>query len=143
MADAPTSQRTTQNEGFFEHSRGLLAALSGYLHARLKLAGIETKEAFVHYGIIIGLAIGALAVVLFGYLFLLIGLMFVLAELLNISKGWTLLILALAHFGVAVLCLLIARTRLTVPMFTATIAEFKKDQQWLSSTNTTTTPKQS
>src|SRR5438093_5732820 len=138
MADAPTSQqRTTQNEGFFEHSKGLLAALSGYLHARLRLAGIETKEALVHFGIIIGLAVGALAVVLFGYLFLLIGMMFLLAELLNISKGWTLLILALAHFGVAVLCLLIARTRLTAPMFSATLAEFKKDQQWLSSNNTT------
>src|ERR1044072_9446099 len=56
MAETPAPNRTTQttqpNEGLFEHARALLAALSEYLHARLKLAGIETKEALVHYIII-------------------------------------------------------------------------------------------
>jgi uncharacterized membrane protein YqjE len=139
MAEMPTSQSAPQG-GFFEHSRALLAALSGYLHARLRLAGIETKEAIVHYGILLALAIGALAVVLFGYVFFCVGVVVLIAHLLHIGTEWTLLVLALAHFGVAIAFLLIARARLVVPMFNATIAEFKKDQQWLSSN---TTPRQS
>lgn len=137
MAEATTPLRAAGDEGFFEHSRGLLAALAEYLHARLRLAGIETKDALVHYGILIGLAVAALVVIVFGYLFLCLGLAMLLAQLLGIHAGWTLLIFALIHFGVAVACLLVVRARFPKPMFSATLAEFKKDQQWMS------TPKQS
>jgi len=134
MAEATTPQRgaAAANEGFFEHSRALLAALAEYFHARLRLAGTESKEALVHYGIIIGLAVGALVVVVFGYLFFCIGLAVLLAHLLRIHPGWVILIFALIHFAVAIVCLLIARARLTAPMFTGTISELKKDQQWMS-----------
>jgi len=137
MAEVISPQRAAGDEGFFEHSRGLLAALAEYFHARLRLAGLESKDALVHYGIIIGLAVGALVVVVFGYLFLCLGLAMLLAHLLGIHAGWTILIFALIHFGVAAGCLLVAKSRLPVPMFSATLAEFKKDQQWMS------TPKQS
>jgi uncharacterized membrane protein YqjE len=134
MPEATTTaqqQRTAEAAGFFEHSRGLLAALTNYLSARLRLAGIESKEAFVHFGIIIGLAVAALMVVFLGYIFLCVGLVVLLAHLLHMRAEWAILALALLHFGVAIVCLLIARTRLAVPMFTATLGEFKKDTQWL------------
>ena|SRR5215210_1678256 len=137
MADATSAQQhPAGGPGFFEHTRGLLAALATYLSARLRLAGAESKEALVHYGIIIGLAVVALLVVFLGYIFLCVGLVVAIAHWLGIGVEYAILILALVHFGVAVACLLLARSRLAEPMFTTTISEFKKDNQWLS------TPKQ-
>lgn len=118
--------------GFFEHGRALLAALSAYLPARLALLGIETKEALVHFGIILGLVILALCVVIFGYLFLCFGLVMLVARLLEVHVEWIVLGFALVHFLVAIGCLVYVRTRLNAAMFGATLAEFKKDQQWLN-----------
>ena len=129
MAD-PASPHTS-DAGFIENGRALLAAVAAYLAARLHLAGIETKEALIHFGIIIGLAILALSVVVFGYLFLCIGLVFLIARLLHVHAEWVVLVLALAHFGGAMACVIFAKARLSAPMFGATLEEFKKDKQWL------------
>lgn len=118
--------------GLIEHGRALLAAAMAYLPARLALLGLETKEALVHFGIILGLAVFALCVVVFGYLFLCFGLMMWLTRLLEIHLEWVVLGFAVIHFAVAIGCLLFAKTRLSAAMFRATLAEFKKDQQWLN-----------
>jgi uncharacterized membrane protein YqjE len=128
MAEPPNST----GAGFFDHFNALLAAGSAYLHARLRLAGIESKDALIHYAIIIGLVMAGLVVVAFGYLFLCIGLIALLAAALRVHAGWVLLAFAFLHFAVAVVCGLIAKTKLSVPMFSATLDEFKKDQQWMS-----------
>lgn len=138
MADAAFSppQAAAGDEGFFEHARGLLAALAEYLSARLRLAGGESRDALVHYGLILGLAVAALAVAVLGYIFFCLGLAMLLAHLLHIHAGWTILIFAVLHFGAALGCLLLVKTRLPAPMFSATLAEFKKDQQWMSTPKT-------
>ncbi|SRR5581483_2259803 len=128
----PASSET----GFFENTRALLSAFAQYLHARIRLAGIETKEALVHYAILIALLVLALCIVVFGYLFLCIGLVVLIAHLLHIRPEWIIIAFALLHFCAAIICVLIIKARLTASMFSATIEEFKKDQQWLS------TPKQ-
>ncbi|MEA3186635.1 MAG: putative Actinobacterial Holin-X, holin superfamily [Chthoniobacter sp.] len=130
MADAAGPSQP--KAGFFEHAREIIAALSAYLHARLRLAGIETKEALVHYAIILALIFGALFVAVFGYLFLCIGLMLVLAHFLHVFAGWLVLGFALVHILAVLVCGCIVKTRLAAPMFSATIDEFKKDSQWLS-----------
>lgn len=133
----PTTEdrRAAAEAGFFGHLAGFLSSQAGYLKARLQLAGLETKEALVHYAIIATLAVAALVVVVFGYFFLMFALVFGVAALIGQQHLWWLtLIIALLHFGVAVGALFFAKAKLAEPMFTATLYEFKKDQEWLSST---------
>lgn len=118
--------------GLLEHLRELLAAGLEYLQARLALAGIEAKEALLHFGIIIGVLIVAGAVVVFGYLFLCIALTVLIAQLLQVSPGWVILALALVHFAVAAGCAIFAAVRLRTAVFSATLAELRKDRQWMN-----------
>jgi uncharacterized membrane protein YqjE len=118
--------------GMLDHLRELFAAGLEYLQARLLLAGIEAKEALLHFAIIAGLLGLAIAVIIFGYLFLCIAFTVLIALWLGISPGWVILGLALLHFVVAVVAGFVAVMRLKTGVFTATLAELKKDQIWLS-----------
>lgn len=139
MAEQPASGQTrpagTGPGGLLEHLGELCAALAAYVQARLALAGIEAKEAGIHFGIIIALFAGAMSLLVFGYLFLCIALTLIIAQLLGISPGWVVLALALLHFAVAAGSIFIAVMRLRTSVFAATLAELKKDQTWLSQTS--------
>ena len=121
-------------QGFFGHLAGLLGASAGYLKARLELAGLEGKEALIHYAIIIGLLVASLVVILFGYFFFCFGLIFAVAALIDTKHAWIWVTFgfALLHFGAAAGALLMAKARLAEPMFKTTLDEFKKDQEWLT-----------
>jgi uncharacterized membrane protein YqjE len=123
----------TEDYGLFAHLAGLLSAKLAYLRARLQLAGIEAREATVHYAIILGLAIGALVVVVFGYLFLVIALVFLVAALLGTEHAWIWVLMGAAflHLLGAAILGWIAKEKLSAPMFTASLNELKKDQEWL------------
>src|SRR6185369_12754367 len=107
----PTTEdsRPAEAASMFGHFSALVAAKLGYLRARLKLAGIEGKEAAIHGGIIIGLAVGALVALIFGYFLLVLGLVFLVALLFDNGNAWigVLLVAALLHFVGAVALLLI------------------------------------
>jgi uncharacterized membrane protein YqjE len=118
--------------GLLDHLRELLAAGLAYVQARLALAGIEAKEALLHFAIIAGLLALALAVIVFGYLFLCIALTVLIAQWLGISPGWVILVLAVVHFAVAAGAAIFAVTRLKIGVFSGTLEELKKDQIWLS-----------
>jgi uncharacterized membrane protein YqjE len=113
--------RGTRDYGLFAHLAGLLAAKLAYLRARLELAGIEAREASVHYAIILGLAIGALILV---------------AALLKTPHAWIWVLLGAAflHLLGAGILGWIAKVKLSAPMFTASLNELKKDQEWLKKT---------
>jgi uncharacterized membrane protein YqjE len=123
----------TEPDGFFRHLAGLFAANVAYLRARLQLAGLEGKEAAVHYAIILGMAVGALFVAVFGYIFLVIALVFLIAWACGGGNAWIWVMFgaALVHFLGTGLLLFLAKQKFSQPMFTATFEEFKKDQQWL------------
>ena len=118
-----------------DHSRELLAAGLEYLQARLALAGIEAKEALLHFAIILGLFLLALTGLLFGYLFFCIAVTLLLAHLLDVPPGLVILVMAFLHFIVAAGCFLFALSRLKTAVFSATLAELGKDQEWLSQTS--------
>ena len=124
---------TTDDAGFFRHFSALLSAKLAYLRARLQLAGIEGKEAAVHWAVILGLAAGGLAVLVFGYLFLIIGLVFLIALALGGGNAWIWVLLgaALLHLAGAALLILMAKSKLATPLFPLTLDELKKDQEWL------------
>ena len=136
MADQPPGDThnpaDARTSGLLEHLQEFCASGLAYLQARLTLAGLEAKEALVHFGIIIGLCVLAVSVVVFGYLFLCIALTVLIADALHVSPGWVILALALLHFLVAMSAVLIAFFRLKVPVFEATLNELKKDRQWMN-----------
>lgn len=116
---------------------GYASALASYLSARLRLAGLEVKEAAIHYAIIIALLIGALVVIVFGYFFIWMTIIFAITLAFG-GAPWTGVLVtlgvALLHFGLAVGMAFYAKGKLSAPMFTATLEEFNKDQQWLATT---------
>ncbi len=128
------------NEGFVDHLRTLASSLIAYLSARAQLAGIESREAAAHYLKILLLLGVALLGLVFGYIFLCLSVVFILHLLLNIQWVWILLGAALLHLAVAAVAILIAKAKFPKAVFTATIAEFKKDQTWLNTPKATTKP---
>ena len=68
---------------------------------------------------------------LFGYVFLLASAIAGIAHALHFSWIWITLVAAGLHFVLALVCVLIARSRMNKPMFAATVAELKKDREWL------------
>ena len=120
-------------DGIFRHLTALLGAKLAYLRARLQLAGLEGKEAATHYALILGLAIGALVVAIFGYFFFVIALVFLVASMCDSEHAWIWVTLgaAFVHFISAAALAVIAKGKLSQPMFAATLDEFKKDQEWL------------
>lgn len=133
MAEPTGTQETLAGSaGFIEHVRALAGWLAGYLQARLQLAGLESKEALLHYLQVLAWLLVGVAVVTFGYIFLCISLVFLLAYLFNVNWIWIMLGFGAVHFGIALVCLLMARSKLVTPMFSATISELKKDQEWLT-----------
>ncbi|HSI15593.1 MAG TPA: phage holin family protein [Chthoniobacter sp.] len=132
MPASTTADTSQAKAGLFGHLSTLLAAKLAYLKARLELAGIEGKEAAVHLAIIVGLAVVALVLVIFGYFFLVLFLVF----LIGLAFGgnawvWVMLGAAVIHLILAGVLLLVAKTRLGVPLFPLTLEELKKDQEWL------------
>lgn len=128
-------REVSRDAGFFRHAIEVLSAAVDYFKARSELAGIEAKEASVHYAIMLGLLAGALVVAIFGYFFFCLALCFLLAWLFGGGNAWIWVTLAMAllHFGGAVAFLFIAKGKFAEPMFKATFTEFRKDQEWLSS----------
>ena len=137
MAD-PTAEepRPAEAAGLFGHLSALIAANLGYLRARLKLAGIEGKEAAIHASIILGLAIGALVALIFGYFLFVLGAVFLVAQAFDNEHAWIWVLLGAAglHFAGAVALVLIAKAKLATPLFPITLDELQKDQEWLKTT---------
>lgn len=130
---ATETAHPAEKTGLIAHFSALLAAQLAYLKARLELAGIEGKEAAIHLAIILGFAIGALVLAAFGYVLLVIAVVFLIARAFDNPHAWmwVLACVALFHFVAAGVCLLIARLRLGRPLFPLTLEELKKDQEWL------------
>ena len=133
MPDPLDDARAAQAAGIFGHLTALLAAKLAYVQARLELAGLEGREAAAHYGVILGLAVGGLIALVFGYLFAVIALVFLVAHLIGGEMAWIWVLLGAAalHFLGAAGLVLVARSRLGTPMFSASLDELKQDQEWL------------
>lgn len=128
-----SASETPASAGLFAQLAALLSAKLAYLRVRLELLGIESKEALANGAIILALVAGALVVVVFGYLFLVIALVFLIAWALGGGNAWIWVMLGagVLHVLGAVALVFLAKMRFSRPMFPATIDEFKKDQQWL------------
>jgi uncharacterized membrane protein YqjE len=81
--------------------------------------------------ILVGCVVAALALSVLGYIFLVVAAVAGLAHLIGTS--WPVIVLAAAilHFVIAVVLVVVARSRITQPVFRATRTELRKDREWL------------
>ena len=113
--------------GLIDNAIGLISALFAYVETRAALLAVESKALLLQF------ALAALIAVVFGYIFILGSLIVGIAHLSGISWTWIALGAGLLHIALAVVCVLLAKAKLTGRLYPETRAELKKDQQWLKS----------
>ncbi|MBV9126784.1 MAG: phage holin family protein [Verrucomicrobia bacterium] len=134
-------QRRDQPEahpGFLESLGRLLGSSSDYISARLQLLGLESKGALGNLVRVIILVAAALLLLLFTYVFLIIAFVFILQRLTQWNWAYITLGAGVLHLLLAGVCLWLAKGRLVGISFAGTIAEFKKDKEWLTNQRVTT-----
>ena len=131
ISESPRSSNPAGHAGLLENLLALINALAAFFESRFALVAEESKAAAVQLLILVGCLIFAVLLCALGYVFLITGAVVGLAHLAGISWPWMALAAAALHFIIALVLLLIARSRITKPFFRATLAELKKDREWL------------
>src|SRR5207248_10788853 len=137
ISESPRSRNPAWYAGLLENVLALVSALVEFFESRFALFAQESKTAAVHLLILVGCLIFALLLCAMGYVFLITAMVVGLAHLLGISWAWIALAAAAVHFIIAMVLLLVARSRITKPVFRTTLAEFKKDREWLKNLDVT------
>jgi uncharacterized membrane protein YqjE len=137
MSESTRSRNPAGHGGLLENLLALLNALAEFFESRFALLTEESKVAAVQLLILVGCVIFALLLCALGYVFLITGAIVGLAHLVGISWPWIALAAGVVHFIVALALLLVARSRMTKPLFRATLTELKKDREWLKNLDAT------
>jgi uncharacterized membrane protein YqjE len=137
-SESPPSRNPAGHSGLLGNALALLSAIVEFFETRFALFAKESKSAAVQMLILIASLLVAVMLCVTGYVFLIVSAIVGLAYLLGTSWPWIALIVALLHFIIALLCLLIARSRITKPLFRTTLDELKKDREWLKNLNQST-----
>ena len=138
MISEPTRSRNPAGHaGLLANLLALASALAEFFESRFALVARESKAAAVRVLILAGCLIFAVLLCALGYIFLITGAVVGLAHLLGISWPWVAVSAAALHFIVALVLLLVARSQITKPLFRATLAELKKDREWLRNLDAT------
>jgi uncharacterized membrane protein YqjE len=114
-----------------ENLLALATALADFFESRFALLAQESKAAAVQLLILVSCLVLAVLLCALGYIFLITGAVAGVAHLLGVSWPWIALAAAVLHFVIAMVLILVARSRMTKPLFRATLAELKKDREWL------------
>jgi uncharacterized membrane protein YqjE len=137
ISESSRSRNAAGHAGLLQNLLALIGALAEFFESRFALVAEESKTAAVQVLILAGCLIFAVLLCGMGYIFLITGIVVGLAHLLGISWPWIALATAALHFIIALVLLLIARSRITKPFFRATLAELRKDREWLKNLKTT------
>jgi len=138
ISESSRSRNPAGHAGLLQNLFALVSALTEFFESRFALLAEESKAAAVQLLILAGCLIFALLLCALGYVFLITGVVAGLAHLAGISWPWIALAAAALHFIIALVLVLIARSRITKPFFRASLAELKKDREWLKNLQTTT-----
>ena len=137
ISESSRSRNPAGHAGLLENLLALLTALAEFFESRFALVAQESKAAAVQVLILVGCVIFALLLSALGYVFLITGAVVGLAHLAGVSWPWIALAAAAVHFIIALILLLVARSRITKPLFRTTLAELKKDREWLKNLDAT------
>ena len=117
--------------GLLNNLLALTSALGGFFESRIGLFARESKSALVHLLLLAAALITALVLVVSGYVFLIVSIIFGIAHAAGVSWVWIALAAAGLHFVLALGCALFAKSQITKPMFQYSVAELKRDREWL------------
>jgi len=137
ISKSPRSRNPAGHAGLLENLLAVVSALAELFESRFALLAQESKVAAVQLLILAGCLVFALLLCVLGYVFLITGVVVGLAHLVGISWPWIALAAAAVHFIIAMVLLLVARSRITKPLFRTTLAELKKDREWLKNLDAT------
>jgi uncharacterized membrane protein YqjE len=140
ISDTTRSRNPAGHAGLLENLLALASALTGFFEGRFALFAQESKAALIQLLVLAACLILALVFCVLGYVFLIASAVVGLAHLAGISWVWTAMAAAGAHFVVALVLLLLARSRMTKPLFRATLTELKEDREWLKNLDATNQP---
>jgi uncharacterized membrane protein YqjE len=132
------SRNPAGHSGLLDNALGLISAGVAFFESRFVLLAQESKSAAVQLLILVGCVIAALALCVMGYVFLIVSAVVGIAHLLGTSWPVVALVAALVHFIIAGVLVLVARSRISKPMFRDSIDELKKDREWLKTLNQST-----
>ena len=137
ISESSRSRNPAGHAGLLQNLFALVNALAEFFESRFALLAEESKAAAVQLLILAGCIVFALLLCALGYVFLITGMVVGLAHLAGISWPWIALAAAALHFIIALVLLLIAWSRITKPFFRATLAELRKDREWLKTLDAT------
>jgi uncharacterized membrane protein YqjE len=137
ISESSPSRNPAGHAGLLQNLFALASALAEFFESRFALVAEESKAAALQVLILAGCLIFAVLLCAIGYIFLITGVVAGLAHLVGISWPWIALAAAALHFIIALVLVLIARSRMTKPFFRATLAELKKDREWLKNLQAT------
>jgi uncharacterized membrane protein YqjE len=137
ISESSRSRNPAGRAGLLQNLFGLANALAEFFESRFALLAEESKAAAIQLLILIGCLVFALLLSGLGYVFLITGAVVGIAHLVGVSWPWIALAAAALHFIVALVLLLIARSRISKPFFRVSLAELKKDREWLKNLPTT------
>jgi uncharacterized membrane protein YqjE len=137
ISESSRSRSPAGHAGLLQSLFALVNALAEFFESRFALLAEESKVAAVQLLILAGCLVFALLLSALGYVFLITGAVVGLAHLVGISWPWIALAAAALHFIIALVLLLIARSQITKPFFRVTLAELRKDREWLRNLDAT------
>jgi uncharacterized membrane protein YqjE len=137
ISERSRSRNPAGHAGLLQNLLALVSALAEFFESRFALLAEESKAAAVQFLILAGCIVFALLLCALGYVFLITGIVVGLAHLAGISWPWIALAAAALHFIIALGLLLIAWNRITKPFFRVTLAELRKDREWLRNLDAT------
>jgi uncharacterized membrane protein YqjE len=140
ISETTRSRNPAGHAGLLANLLALASALAEFFESRFVLLAQESKAALVQLLVLAACLILALFLSVLGYVFLISSVIVGVAHLARISWLWTALAAAGVHFLIALVLLLVARSRITKPVFRATLTELKKDREWLKNLDTTDRP---
>ena len=137
MATAKPIPPEPELPGLPESLRLLIASAVGYLSARFELFSLEAKDAASNYTKIVILLVVAVATLVTGLVFFLCSLLCLVAWLAHDHWGWVFFGFGFLSLLITIFCALVAKHRFSTASFATTMAELKKDKEWLSQTKNT------
>lgn len=131
--DAMRFRNPAGHAGLLTNLVSLANSLAVFFETRLHLFAAESKGAFLHLILLAAAVVGALVLLISGYVFLIVSAIFWIAQTAGVSWMTVTFCAALLHFLLALGCGLFARSQLMKPMFEASVTELKRDREWLKS----------
>jgi uncharacterized membrane protein YqjE len=130
-SDAPVGVQASKQSAS-DSVRNWVAAFIRYLELRLRLLGLESKETGLHLLVLAVLFVSTIVFFAGTLVMLIVFLLFLMMLILHWDWGWCALACAVLLLLVSVFSAVILRFRIVRPIFPLTLAEFKKDREWLS-----------